>query len=135
MIGKLNSCHHMCSRFITGRHIKLIGEERVYPSTEDSLKKAKLLTIEEYLSKRKNIVKKYALSTNIFQQCQSLKGTSTSWKKLTWWENIVRDADYSGSDLPLVHREIVDGWETTTVVLLTQVVALTHGSHTGRFIN
>jgi hypothetical protein len=78
----------MCASFITGQHIKLIGEEWVYPRTEDTLKSAKLLTIEDYINKRKDTVKNYLLTTNIFQQCQRSKGTSTSWKKLTWWKNV-----------------------------------------------
>jgi hypothetical protein len=70
----------MCARFITGRHTQQIGEERIYPNTEATLKQANLLTIQEYLNKRRQTVKDYVSTTNIFQICQNSKGTSTSWK-------------------------------------------------------
>jgi ribonucleotide reductase beta subunit family protein with ferritin-like domain len=81
MIGKLNSFHHMYARFITGRHIQQVGEEWIYPNTEETLKQANLLTIQEYLNKRRKTVQNYVLTTNIFQEClNSTRGTSTSWK-------------------------------------------------------
>jgi hypothetical protein len=124
MMAKLQSFHHMCARFITGQHIKLIGEEWVYPRTEEVLKNATLLTIEEYISKRRNTVKTYVFSTNIFRQCQNSKGTSTSWKKLTWWENVeetdVDDnsveteiSEYSESGTPSVHTSTGRGYENS----------------------
>jgi hypothetical protein len=80
MVGKLNSFHHMCARFITGRHIQQIGEEWIYPNTQETLQQANLLTIQEYIHKRRQTVKDYVTATNIFQICQDSKGTSTSWK-------------------------------------------------------
>jgi hypothetical protein len=45
MVGKLNSFHHMCARFITGRHIQQIDEEWIYSNTQETIKQANLLTI------------------------------------------------------------------------------------------
>jgi hypothetical protein len=117
MMAKLQSFHHMCARFITGQHIKLIGEEWVYPRTEDILKQATLLTMEEYICKRRNTVKNYILSTNIFRQCQNSKGTSTSWKKLTWWENVTEN----DNDEDSVETEISDSESGTPSTVHTLV--------------
>jgi hypothetical protein len=110
----------MCARFITGRHIQQIGEEWIHPNNQETLKQAYLLTIQEYINKRRQTVKDYVSTTNIFQICQNSKGTSTSRKKLTWWENYgAEDAKSietkisanSGSDLPVGQGENVYDWE------------------------
>ena len=52
---KLNSFHNRCARFITGRHIKKLDNNIwEYPDTSTTLKMANLLTINEYITKRKN---------------------------------------------------------------------------------
>jgi hypothetical protein len=80
MVSKVHCFHHMCARFITGRHIQQVGEEWIYPNTEETLKQANLLTIQEYLNKRRKTVQNYVLTTNIFQECLKSRGTSASWK-------------------------------------------------------
>jgi hypothetical protein len=77
----------MSARFITGRHIQQVGEAWIYPNTEGTLKQSSLLTIQGYLNKRRTTVQNYVLTTNIYQECLHSRGTSTSWKILTWWKN------------------------------------------------
>ena len=65
---KLKSFHNRCARFVTGRHIRKIEETWIYPSSKDTLKLAGLLTIDEYITKRKETVKGYAVTTEIFKK-------------------------------------------------------------------
>jgi hypothetical protein len=86
MLQKLNTFHNMCARYITGRHIKLVNEQWEYPCSATTLKQASLLTIKEYINKRRSTVKKYVETTQIFRDCQNSKAVANSARKLVWWE-------------------------------------------------
>ena len=82
---KLKSFHNRCARFVTGRHIRKIEETWIYPSSKDTLELAGLLTIDEYITKRKETVKGYAVTTEIFKKwaesSNSLTCNSLEWGK------------------------------------------------------
>jgi hypothetical protein len=76
----------MCARYITGRHIKLVNEQGEYPCSATTLKQASLLTIKEYIIKRRSTVKKYVETTQILRDCQNSRAVANSARKLVWWE-------------------------------------------------
>ena len=84
--NKVNAFHNRCSRFITGRHIKLDGETWVYPSRVTTLQQADLLGVEDYIVKRKDTIGAYAESTDIFNSCQSCEGYTKNNRELMWWK-------------------------------------------------
>ena len=103
--NKINSFHHRCSRFITGRHISLEGETWIYPSRVSTLAEADLLGVEDYIVSRKNTVREYAESTGIFNRCKMTEGHICRKNRLTWWKQDLQksnEAEISSmeSDLP-----------------------------------
>jgi hypothetical protein len=67
---KLKSFHNCCARSITGRHIKLLEDGPwEYPSITQTLKMAKLLSID-IIKKRKKTVSAYVQTTALYQECQ-----------------------------------------------------------------
>lgn len=85
--NKINSFHHRCSRYITGRHITKEGDNWIYPSRASTLSDADLLGVEEYIENRKIAISGYAEETNIFQKCLQMEGLSRNGNTLTWWTN------------------------------------------------
>ena len=82
---KLNSFHNRCARYITGDHIRVIDDVWYYPSRKETLEKADLLTIDEYITKRKNTVSIYAEETQIFKDCKEITERTKDNKSLAWW--------------------------------------------------
>jgi hypothetical protein len=60
ILNELDSFHKRYTRYIVGQHIKMLEDGSwSYPSTKDTLEAAGLLTIQEYIETRKNMVKQY----------------------------------------------------------------------------
>lgn len=64
--NKHNSFHRRSSRYITGRHIRLVNGVWKYPDSNVRLEMADVLPKEEYIKKRKSTVCEYSLSTDIY---------------------------------------------------------------------
>ena len=64
---KLASFHNRCARFITGRHIKQQEDGTwVFPCSKITIKEADLLTVEEYIQKRKENILPFAEEQELF---------------------------------------------------------------------
>ena len=71
-LQKLNSFHHCCARFITGRHIQENPDGTwTCPSTVETLEQAGLWTIQEYIQRRVDTITPYAQERDIFRKCQA----------------------------------------------------------------
>ena len=86
--NKVNSFHHRCSRFITGKHINYDKEADIwiYPSRKSTLLEADLLGIEEYIEKRKNTIWAYVDKLEVLKQCQFWEGITRRDNTLMWWK-------------------------------------------------
>ena len=82
MKSKLNSFHRRCSRYVTGRHIRLVNDVWVYPESKITLEMADLAPIEEYITKRKDTVSSYV---EIFKTCEGTKASARCSNQRVWW--------------------------------------------------
>ena len=57
--------------------------EWICPKSEEVLKKAGVLTIEEYIQRRRDTIMKYAETRNIYGKCKSSRKIASN---LLWWE-------------------------------------------------
>jgi hypothetical protein len=83
---KLQSFHHRCARYITGRHIRKEEEIWIYPDNKTTLELADLLPIEEYIKKRKETILIFARDIPIFQQCNTSQYMRRHNNSLVWWD-------------------------------------------------
>ena len=89
--NKINSFHHRCSRYITGKHIRVEEDKWIYPSRVSSLSEVDLLAAEEYIVSRKDTITEYAENSDIYQKCLKTEGLHNNNNKITWWaQNIVK---------------------------------------------
>jgi hypothetical protein len=87
IISKLNAFQHRCARHMVGKHIKLTKEgEWIYPSSKSTLDAAGLLTIKEYITKRKNTVSEYIKNTTIFNECKTTILSLQNSTQIVWWQ-------------------------------------------------
>jgi hypothetical protein len=84
MMRQLRSFHRRCCRGITGEFIHQ-GEdgEWICPDSNDVMEKAGVLTIEEYIQRRRDTILPYAQSRNIYGRCKSSEQIGSN---LLWWE-------------------------------------------------
>jgi hypothetical protein len=86
---KLQSFHRRCARYITGQHIRQNPDGTwTCPSSAEVLSQAGLWTIQEYIQRRKNTVKKYAFSTPIYQACKISQPLASNQNQKVWWQNL-----------------------------------------------
>ena len=85
MMKQLRSFHRRCCRGITREFIHQNEEtgEWICPNSEMVLAKAGVLTIEEYIQRRRDTILPYARSTSIYGRCKSAKKIGS---RLLWWE-------------------------------------------------
>jgi hypothetical protein len=84
LMRQLRSFHRRCCRGLTGEFIRQDEEgEWIYPKSEEVLKKAGVLTIEEYIQRRRDTIMKYAETRNIYGKCKSSRKIASN---LLWWE-------------------------------------------------
>ena len=69
---------------MTGEFIRQDEEgEWICPKSEEILKKAGVLTIEEYIQRRRDTIMKYVETRNIYGRCKSSRKIASN---LLWWE-------------------------------------------------
>jgi hypothetical protein len=67
LMRQLRSFHRRCCRGLTGEFIRQDEEgEWICPKSEEVLKKAGVLTIEEYIQKRRETIMKYAQTRDMY---------------------------------------------------------------------
>ena len=58
-----------------------------YPSSKDVLEEVGLLTIDEYIEKRRNTVAEYIATRPVLELCQSeRRRRGTTHHKIFWWD-------------------------------------------------
>lgn len=84
MIRQLRSFHRRCCRGLTGEFIHQDEDgEWICPSSDGVMEKAGVLTIEEYLQRRRDSILPYAETRKIYERCKSSERIGS---KLLWWE-------------------------------------------------
>jgi hypothetical protein len=58
----------------------------ICPKSEEVLKKAGVLTIEEYIQRRRDTIMKYDETRNMYGKCKSSRKIASN---LRWWEVII----------------------------------------------
>jgi hypothetical protein len=87
MERKLSSFHNRCARYLTHMPIHQSPEGTwIVPSTAQVLKCAKLLPIQEYIRKRRETVKKYAITREILTLCTESRPLASNPNQLVWWK-------------------------------------------------
>jgi hypothetical protein len=69
-------------------------ESWTYPASVDVLKYAGLLSIEEYIQKRRRTIMRYASETSIYKKCIVSLPLANNPKQLVWW--ILTPLNYRG---------------------------------------
>ena len=100
MMHQLRSFHRRCCHGITRDFIHQDEEsgEWICPSRKEVLEKAGILTVEEYIQRRRDTILPYARSTNIYERCKNAKKLGSN---LLWWEVNY----YSGNDAAEVRED------------------------------
>jgi hypothetical protein len=84
LMRQLRSFHRRCCRGLTGEFNRQDEEgEWICPKSEEVLKKAGALTIEEYIERRRETIMKDAQTRNIYGKCKSSRKIASN---LLWWE-------------------------------------------------
>ena len=84
---KLQSFHRRVVRYITGNHIRKVGERWEYPNHDELFQKAKLLPIEKYLERRRGTLRAY-LEKEKPELLREAERTATHCynpNKILWW--------------------------------------------------
>ena len=85
VLKQVRSFHHRIARYIAGLHIKKTSDGNwICPSTEEVLEKAGLLTLEEYIRKRRDTVRSFVMHRPIYRACQRSAVRYT--KRTVWWK-------------------------------------------------
>ena len=88
MMKTLRSFHRRCARYITGKHIWKDEEDNWHhPDSNEILKLAGLLPIEEYIVQRKKSVMKYIGNRPIYEKCLKSKPIASKVNQIVWWTN------------------------------------------------
>jgi hypothetical protein len=59
-----------------------------YPSSTETLEKGGLLTIQEYIEKRKQTVTTYIQSTSIYKECINSTLSPCNNMQIVWWQSL-----------------------------------------------
>jgi hypothetical protein len=59
-----------------------------YPSSKETLETAGLLTINDYIEKRKTTVSAYVKTTTIFNECKERTPSTQNSNQIVWWKNM-----------------------------------------------
>ena len=93
MKAKLNSFHRRCSRYITGRHIRLVNDVWIYPESKMTLEMADLDPIESYIKKRRDTISAYVHSLDLYNVCKGTKASARFSNQLVWWKNYEKEKE------------------------------------------
>jgi len=87
VMTKLQSFHHCCARYITGKHIREEADGSwTFPPSAEVLKEAGLQTIQEYIRRRRETVKPYLQTTKIFDLCANSSPLASNNNQSVWWK-------------------------------------------------
>jgi hypothetical protein len=64
-----------------------------HSSTQETIKISKLLTIEQYIQRRKTTISSYIKDTKIYDNCQLTIPASRKTKCAVWWDNTIPQDD------------------------------------------
>jgi hypothetical protein len=73
----------------------MIDDKWIYPNSKLTLEMAGLLTMEEYIAKRKETVSMYVNSTEIYNKCMRSKPSSRCSNQLVWWKKLKNERENS----------------------------------------
>ena len=84
----INSFHNRCTRYISGEHIRQKPNgEWDQPATKRVLEQCRLLTVEEYIAKRKETVKTFVENRPVYKACVESIPTASNANQKVWWDN------------------------------------------------
>ena len=84
----LRSFHRRAVRYMTGQHIRKLGENQWnYPAHELLLKKCGLLEIDIYIARRRGTLRKYLEENRLglLQDAEKTKRHAKDVNKIMWW--------------------------------------------------
>lgn len=85
LMRQLRSFHRRCCRGLTGEFIHQDEDgEWICPKSEEVLEKAGVLTIEEYIQRRRETIMSYAETRTIYGKCRDSQKIANN--NLLWWE-------------------------------------------------
>ena len=85
---KLQSFHNRALRYISGKHIKKVNEDKwEYPNHEELLEICKLHPIERYIERRRGTLRRYfeTYRKNLLDSVQKVTPPSKQSNKILWW--------------------------------------------------
>ena len=88
-LRKLRAFHHRACRYMTGKHIRKIGEGKwEYPDHEQLRKSCQLLRIEEYVERRKQNLRMFLTEERkeLWEEVRKTRPPARDVKKILWWE-------------------------------------------------
>ena len=86
---QLRSFHHRAVRYMTGKHIRKIGEnEWEYPDHGYLLEKCQLFPIDTYIERRRGTLRKYLEENRkeLFENAKQTKLSARNPHKVLWWK-------------------------------------------------
>jgi hypothetical protein len=85
-LRKIRSFHSRVARHLTGRHIRPLENGEWYcPPTADTLSRAGLFTIDEYIQRRRDTIRGFVRPRPIYNACIQSVPMSTNVHKVVWW--------------------------------------------------
>ena len=85
---KLQSFHDRALRYMSGKHIKKVDEDKwEYPDHEELLEICKLHPIEKYIERRRGTLRRYfeTYRKNLLDSVQKVTPPSKQSNKILWW--------------------------------------------------
>ena len=86
-MDRLRSFHMRAARYMTGEHIRKVGETWEYPDHKKLLLKCKLLPIETYIERRRGTLRRYIEDNraDLLEEAKTMGRHSRDVNKLLWW--------------------------------------------------
>ena len=83
-LKQLRSFHARVARYLTGRHIRQLEDGSWYhPPTGDVLEEAGLETVDTYIKRRRDTVRRFVLYRPLYRECLRSNAISA---KAVWWK-------------------------------------------------
>ena len=84
IMRKLRSFHHRVARYLTGRHIRKNADGTwTCPPSADVLERAGLLTLDDYIRRRRDTVQEFTRFRPIYELCRTSAATGN---RTIWWK-------------------------------------------------
>lgn len=82
----IRSFHHRSARYITGNHIRPLGDDLWFlPRSSEVLAGAGLFSIDEYIRRRRSTVSAWVQGREIYRRCLGLDSRGGSPTRKVWW--------------------------------------------------